>query len=234
MLNGLDLFSGIGGLTLALQEWVRPIAYCENDRYAQSVLLSRIADGELPRAPIFSDVTCLDKTCLDIVLSLDKEAKSMAGKLKKLTNEDVDNAIRWYQEGSSLADLAHIFSVTRQSMHDLLKRRMKLRPQLRYGEDNHFYRGGKRADARVHDITERAILSGKLVNPRKCQVCNDSGTFTDGRTKIQAHHKDYNKPLEVMWLCQKCHHEWHKQNKPIKRRGAEEPNTVDIIYGGFP
>jgi DNA (cytosine-5)-methyltransferase 1 len=59
MLNGLDLFSGIGGITLALSEWVKPIAYCERDRYAQSVLLSRMSDGELPRAPIWIDVASL-------------------------------------------------------------------------------------------------------------------------------------------------------------------------------
>lgn len=59
MLNGLDLFSGIGGLTLALAEWVRPIAYCENDRYAQGVLLSRMGSGELPIADIWDDVTTL-------------------------------------------------------------------------------------------------------------------------------------------------------------------------------
>lgn len=39
-MNGLDLFSGIGGLSLALKEWVRPIAYCESDPYCQGVLLS--------------------------------------------------------------------------------------------------------------------------------------------------------------------------------------------------
>lgn len=33
MLNGLDLFSGIGGISKALEPWVRTIAYCENDRY---------------------------------------------------------------------------------------------------------------------------------------------------------------------------------------------------------
>ena len=59
MLNGLDLFSGIGGLTLALAPWVRPVAYCENDRYAQSVLLSRIGRAELPWAPIWDDVRTL-------------------------------------------------------------------------------------------------------------------------------------------------------------------------------
>jgi DNA (cytosine-5)-methyltransferase 1 len=57
---GLDLFSGIGGITVALEPWVRPIAYCENDRYCQAVLLSRMADGSIPVAPIWDDVRSLD------------------------------------------------------------------------------------------------------------------------------------------------------------------------------
>jgi DNA (cytosine-5)-methyltransferase 1 len=56
MLNGLDLFSGIGGISLALSPWVRTVAYCENDRYAQSVLLSRMHQGSLHHAPIWDDV----------------------------------------------------------------------------------------------------------------------------------------------------------------------------------
>ena len=55
-MNGLDLFSGIGGLSLALSPWVRTIAYCENDRYAQAVLLSRMQTRELEVAPIWDDV----------------------------------------------------------------------------------------------------------------------------------------------------------------------------------
>jgi len=59
MLNGLDLFSGIGGLSLALNEWVRPIAYCEIDPYCQGVLLSRISDGSPANAPIWDDIKSL-------------------------------------------------------------------------------------------------------------------------------------------------------------------------------
>jgi DNA (cytosine-5)-methyltransferase 1 len=59
MLNGLDLFSGIGGLTLALSDWVRPIAYCEIDTYCQAILLNRQFDGLLPKAPIWDDVNTL-------------------------------------------------------------------------------------------------------------------------------------------------------------------------------
>lgn len=59
MLNGLDLFTGIGGLTIALSDWVRPIAYCENNRYCQGVLLSRMVDRGLPKAPIAEDIGSL-------------------------------------------------------------------------------------------------------------------------------------------------------------------------------
>lgn len=58
-INGLDLFSGIGGLSIALRQWVRTVAYCEKDRYAQGVLLSRMRDGSLDRAPIWDDITTL-------------------------------------------------------------------------------------------------------------------------------------------------------------------------------
>lgn len=58
-LRGLDLFSGIGGITLALSPWVRPVAYCEIDRYASAVLLSQMQRGNLPTAPIWDDVRTL-------------------------------------------------------------------------------------------------------------------------------------------------------------------------------
>jgi len=59
MLNGLDLFSGIGGITYALQDWVRPVAYCEIEPFCQSVLMQRMQEGDLPKAPIWDDITTL-------------------------------------------------------------------------------------------------------------------------------------------------------------------------------
>ena len=58
-MNGLDLFSGIGGISQALAPWVRTVAYCERERYAQAVLLSRMERGEIDCAPIWDDVTTL-------------------------------------------------------------------------------------------------------------------------------------------------------------------------------
>jgi DNA (cytosine-5)-methyltransferase 1 len=62
MLNGLDLFSGIGGISIALREWVRPIAYCEIDPYCQGILLSKMDDKLLYKAPICTDVRFINGT----------------------------------------------------------------------------------------------------------------------------------------------------------------------------
>lgn len=34
-----------------------------------------------------------------------------------------------------------------------------------------------------------------------------------GEKKVQAHHNDYNKPLEVVWLCITCHTKHHLNDK---------------------
>lgn len=93
MLNGLDLFSGIGGITLALREWVRPVAYCESEPYAQSVLLSRMSEGRLPTAPIWDDVRTLrgeafDRIGIDIIYGgFPCQDVSVAGARKGLEGE---------------------------------------------------------------------------------------------------------------------------------------------------
>ena len=58
-MNGLDLFSGIGGISYALRDYVRPVAYCEIDAYCQAVLLSRMDSGEIFNAPIWDDIKTL-------------------------------------------------------------------------------------------------------------------------------------------------------------------------------
>lgn len=47
----------------------------------------------------------------------------------------------------------------------------------------------------------RKKASGRLI-PQPCEVC--------GETKVVAHHDDYDKPLEVRWLCHPHHCEHHK------------------------
>ena len=58
-----------------------------------------------------------------------------------------------------------------------------------------------------HVAVHNALRDGVLVK-RPCEVC--------GAENVEAHHNDYNKPLEVRWLCKKHHDEWHRHNSPIE------------------
>jgi hypothetical protein len=51
-----------------------------------------------------------------------------------------------------------------------------------------------------------AIRGGKVIRPDKCSVCGE-------KCKPEAHHKDYNKPLDVVWVCKHCHENIHHPNE---------------------
>ncbi len=63
----------------------------------------------------------------------------------------------------------------------------------------------------------RAIRRGELVRPSACEKCQEPARPEIGqRGRITAHHEDYTKPLEVIWLCHECH-----KSADVARRDAE-------------
>lgn len=59
-----------------------------------------------------------------------------------------------------------------------------------------------------------AVRSGRLTR-QPCVVC--------GAEKTDAHHEDYSKPLEVIWLCRSCHGDRHRM---LNRRSPGESQRV--------
>lgn len=57
---------------------------------------------------------------------------------------------------------------------------------------------------KAHKAVERALAEGTLIR-KPCEKC--------GNKNSQAHHEDYSKPLEVIWLCQKDHKARHIELK---------------------
>jgi len=66
------------------------------------------------------------------------------------------------------------------------------------------YQEKNKERSKAYDITNEALRKGML-KKEPCIICND--------TKVNAHHDTYDKPLEVIWLCNKHHQDLH-----IKRR----------------
>lgn len=60
----------------------------------------------------------------------------------------------------------------------------------------------------AHQAVQTAIRNETMAK-QACQVC--------GADKVHAHHEDYSKPLEVMWLCHTHHMQRHAM---LKARAA--------------
>ena len=68
----------------------------------------------------------------------------------------------------------------------------------------------KRVAAR--QIVRMAIVGG-ILTKKPCERC--------GALEVEAHHEDYDKPLEVNWLCPPDHKQLHRE----RRDGASTPKA---------
>lgn len=55
----------------------------------------------------------------------------------------------------------------------------------------------------AHVILGNAVRDGRKKKPSRCTLCGAGG-------KIHGHHEDYSKPLDVTWVCHRCHSGIHK------------------------
>lgn len=63
---------------------------------------------------------------------------------------------------------------------------------------------------RAQAIINTRIARGKLQKPNVCQVCGKEG-------RVEAHHADYSKPLDVIWCCKKCHYHLDEERRQKER-----------------
>ena len=85
----------------------------------------------------------------------------------------------------------------RQRYKDSPKRQL----QLKNLQHRHFSDPVKRKATRA---TSNAIRDGRLLRPNHCSQCACA-------CKPEAHHEDYSKPLDVVWLCRSCHCKVHSR-----------------------
>lgn len=234
-MNHGSLFSGIGGFDLAAQRmgW-KNVFHCEWNSFGQKILKEN-----WPNSFTISDIHDLTVDNYGNLLYICEKEIITMGQPK---STKYDNAVSLYKSGMSIEECADFYEISRQAMHKILKRRdCKFRERLKFGHENHFYRNCMpdfSKKERCHNLVEKAVKKGTLKNPYKCSECGSEDTFKDGRTAIQAHHDDYDRPLDIRWLCQKCHHEWHKNNQPLNQIDEEKTNepsaAIDVLSGGFP
>ena len=122
---------------------------------------------------------------------------------------------RWLKSNNGLAswcrrcesNLSTKYGLARMQVDPEYRERAQLRSKLsnrRHRErDREKLRRWREADWRrvgAHNAVALALRSGKLIK-QPCMIC--------GSDKSMAHHPDYDKPLEVQWLCQYHHANLH-------------------------
>lgn len=106
------------------------------------------------------------------------------------------------------------------------RKRQRIRMRMRY-EMNPDFREMLKQKRQERDSTEEgklknaarrsvrwALLSGKMIKPTICEHCGKDSSKGEVK-RIEAHHHDYSKKLEVEWLCSPCH---YKEDKRIGTR----------------
>lgn len=68
------------------------------------------------------------------------------------------------------------------------------------------YDGSKKMKQDAYNFIGNLIKSNRIIRPNYCSNC-ESSCFPE------AHHPNYNKPNEVIWLCRSCHRKLHHDNK---------------------
>lgn len=89
------------------------------------------------------------------------------------------------------------------------------------------YRDGNKIKRIAHTKFSNALRDGVVVPPDSCSRCGSVG-------KVQGHHDDYEQPLNVRWLCLKCHTDFHrevrrKERELVKSTGVTIHNNLNII-----
>lgn len=98
----------------------------------------------------------------------------------------------------------------KQYRRDNAKRLKELGREYRQKNATELAKKKKRKNESIYNFAGVKLNYAKRkgrIKQKPCEVCGDENS--------QAHHCDYNKPLDVIWLCPKHHSEWHQNNTPI-------------------
>lgn len=116
----LDLFAGIGGFALAAR-WMgwETVAFVEREPFCQKVLRKNFREDIETHDDITTFTTDnLVNACYNKLNANQRKELHMAAHRK-----DYDEAVRMYDNGLSIGDIAKFYNITRQAMWAILKRR---------------------------------------------------------------------------------------------------------------
>lgn len=110
-----------------------------------------------------------------------------------------------FRKRKEISEKAQIYYSNNEFIRNKAKEwRKKNRKRLNGCIENHNQKNPLKVACRR--FLRTAIDKGIIVRYNACSCCLK-------KCKPEAHHKDYTKPLEVIWLCRSCHGKEHRKHK---------------------
>ena len=156
--------------------------------------------------------------------------------VSKMDEKLLDMVAESYNGGNSIFTCSGQYGIGVHVIRKILvSKKIKTRGTGKSGRENNFYRGGIVSGGESARILAYSAIRKCILQRKPCEVCGAFGVDEKGKNIINAHHDDYNKPIDVRWLCHEHHFEWHKSNKAkgIEEAG-ESGGAIDIVSAGFP
>ncbi len=123
----------------------------------------------------------------------------------------LDKSKRWREDNPERAkEVRRIYYEENAERLRAQKRDYSRRPEVierqnerfrEYRKDEEFLRR-----ERSRGMLNKRIQSKKITKPNRCSTCGEKGY-------VEAHHEDYDKPFDVIWICKLCHEDIHHSNE---------------------
>ncbi len=115
---------------------------------------------------------------------------------------------RYYKHKEELLLKMRIYTEKNKEAVAIKKKEWQDKPEnkKKHNEASVKWQEKNKAKKKAQEKVGSAIRSNKLTRPETCSICGQTDC------KIQAHHWDYDKPLDVVWCCIQCHNDIHHNN----------------------
>lgn len=111
---------------------------------------------------------------------------------------------KYYQEHPEFAERMRekgrrLYRLKKRDPEWMAKEQLRNRKRMKGKKHN---RKADPVKRKARSILTNALAAGKIAKPKCCSRCGSRGV-------IHGHHPDYAKPLNVVWLCSRCHGRTH-------------------------
>lgn len=111
---------------------------------------------------------------------------------------------RWKDENYSIRGLSKMYKISHVRVWQIVKKINKEYEEYEKGREK------QNIKSRANQQISRLIKSEKIKRKKTCEYCKE-------KSETVAHHENYFKPLEIIWLCKSCHRKLHCEKEKIKR-----------------